>query len=333
MLSGNPAVLQRIKKVAHWQIAHIGPEKDWVHAAAWVGIMATYLNTLESSTLVAIKSWAGDFALTETPKDPRADNQCAAQTFLDVYLQDPRPENAFMLSAAKQSFDVLLEKPIPGRVEWWWQDALFMAPPTLARLALITGDARYLRVMHDMWWDTCDFLFEPKVGLMYRDDRRRENFWARGNGWVVAGIARVLQVLPVDDPRRGDYVGLLRTMTAALCRAQGDDGLWRANLLKPELFPNPEASGSGFFTYAMAWGVNNGLLDHATFLPVIARAWRGLCGLVHDDGQVGWVQPVAALPAVTTAHTTAPFGVGAYLLAGSEVANIADPDFVRAISA
>jgi rhamnogalacturonyl hydrolase YesR len=139
-------------------------------------------------------------------------------------------------------------------------------------------------------------------------------------------------MLPADDRWRGQYVELLRTMSAALVPLQAPDGLWRANLLKPDEIPNPEASGSGFFTYAMAWGVNNGFLDGATYLPVIARAWRGLRGLVRTDGHLGWVQPVAALPAATTAESTAPFGVGAFLLAGSEVARIADQGFVRVIS-
>jgi rhamnogalacturonyl hydrolase YesR len=328
----NSQVLELMKRVADWQIPGMGPDKDWVHAAGWVGVMAAYESTLEPRYLRAIKAWAGDFGLTETPRHPRADNQCAAQVFLDVYRLDPTRDNAFMLAAAKAAFDVLADNPPAGRVEWWWQDALFMAPPGLARLGAITGDPRYVRVMHEMWWDTHAFLFEPRVGLMYRDDRRREDFWARGNGWVVAGIARVLPVLPVDDPRRGAYVELLRTMCAALVPLQAADGLWRANLLKPNEIPNPEASGSGFFTYAMAWGVNNGLLDGASYLPVIAKAWRGLGALVRADGHLGWVQPVAALPAATTADSTAPFGVGAFLLAGSEVARIADQGFVRAIA-
>jgi len=332
MPAENSVVLAQMKKVSHWQIPRMGPDKDWTHAAGWVGVMAAYQATHDPLLLQALKSWCGDFALTETPRHPRADNQCAAQTFLDVYLLDPRPGADFMLAAARQSFDGLLENPVAGRIEWWWQDALFMAPPVLARLALATGDGRYLRMLHEMWWDTVAFLFEPAVGLMYRDDRRRENFWARGNGWVLAGIARVLQVLPLDDPRRDEYVALLRTMSTAVVAAQAADGLWRANLLKPEEFPNPETSGSGFFTYALAWGINNGLLDRATFLPVVGRAWLGLAALVRGDGHLGWVQPVAASPAATSADTTAPFGVGAFLLAATEVARIADPDFIRAIA-
>ncbi len=140
---------------------------------------------------------------------------------------------------------------------------------------------------------------------------------------MVAGIARVLQALPPDDGHRGEYAALLRTMAAALVPAQAADGLWRANLLRPDEFRNPETSGSSFIPYALAWGINNGVLDAATFRPVVARAWRALAGIVRDDGHLGWVQPVAALPAATTAETTAPFGVGAFLLAASEVARLA----------
>lgn len=319
-----------VKKVAHWQVPRMGPEKDWVHAVGWVGIMAAHQATRDPSLLAAIRAWAGDCDLTETPKHPRADNQCASQVFVDLFLLDPRPENAFMLAAVKRSFQPLLDDAVVGRIEWWWQDALFMAPPVLARLGTATGDGRYVRALHRMWWDTVAFLLAPAAGLLYRDDRRRESFWSRGNGWVAAGIARVLQSLPPDDALRGEYQALLRTMASALAPAQGADGLWRANLLRPDAFPNPETSGSGLFTYALAWGINNGVLDAATYLPVVARAWRALAAIVGADGHLGWVQPVAALPAATTADTTAPFGVGAFLLAGCEVARIAEADFVRA---
>ena len=150
----------------------------------------------------------------------------------------------------------------------------------------------------------------------------RAEFWGRGNGWVIAAIARVLELLPADDAKHADYVTMLGTMAAALKPVQGTDGMWRANLLVPTQFPNPETSATGFITYAMAWGINNGALDRATYLPIVQKAWQGLTTVVDANGLVGYVQPVGAGPAAATATSTTPYGVGAFLLAASEVAKL-----------
>jgi unsaturated rhamnogalacturonyl hydrolase len=190
------------------------------------------------------------------------------------------------------------------------------------RLGAATGNAKYFQVLDGMWWDTYAFLWEPKQGLMYRDDMHRNEFWARGNGWVIAGTARVLQYLPASDPKHADYVTMLQAMAAALKAIQGADGMWRSNLLVPSQYPNPETSGSGLMTYGIAWGLNNGVLDRATYLPVAQKAWQGLTTVVDANGLVGYCQPVGAGPAAATATSTAPFCVGAWLLGASEMAKL-----------
>jgi rhamnogalacturonyl hydrolase YesR len=232
-----------------------------------------------------------------------------------------------MIAHTRATLDEMMSAPMPGREDWWWCDALFMAPPVLARLYAATGDKKYLRYLHAMWWDTTDFLFDPKEGLYYRDknyigklnDNGKKVFWARGNGWVMAGTVRVLQYLPKTDPMRGRYVKLLRTMAASVTRVQGEDGLWRPSLLDPQEAPVPETSSSGFFCYALAWGINQGLLDRQTYLPVVRKAWRGLIGAVHSNGKLGWVQPIGAAPAKVTFEDNQEYGSGAVLLAGSEM--------------
>jgi unsaturated rhamnogalacturonyl hydrolase len=51
-----------------------------------------------------------------------------------------------------------------------------------------------------------------------------------------------------------------------------------ASLLAPERYPIKETSGSGFYTYALAWGVNQGLLDRAQYEPAVRQAWAALAG-------------------------------------------------------
>src|SRR5690606_37807109 len=150
-------------------------------------------------------------------------------------------------------------------------------------------------------------------------------YWSRGNGWVVMGLARVLATLPEDAPHRSLYLRDLRTMAAALVPLQRDDGYWNVSLHDPTHFGGPESSGTAMFTYALAWGINEALLDEATYRPVVARAWRALSEqALHDDGFLGYVQVTGADPAAgqPVGYDTAPdfedYALGAFLLAGTE---------------
>ena len=84
-------------------------------------------------------------------------------------------------------------------------------------------------------------------------------FWSRGNGWVMGGLVRTLQYLPPDDPARRKYATQLKAMAERVASLQGVDGLWRAGLLDPDNYSQPEVSGSALFTYALAWGINQGV--------------------------------------------------------------------------
>jgi unsaturated rhamnogalacturonyl hydrolase len=318
----SPTVISQMRKVADWQLPRVGTSKDWIHGAMWTGIFATYEVTRDAKYLNAIKTWAGGSWSLTGGANARGDNQCAAQTYFDVYLLDPTPQNEVMLKGAKPSFDAMLTENKKGRVEWWWEDALFMVPPGFARLGAALNDPRYFDKMNTLFWDTYAFLWSEPAGLMYRDDTLRNYFWARGNGWVIAGTARVLQYLPVDNPKRANFVQLLTSMASSLKAAQGADGLWRANLLQPSQYPNPESSGTGFFVYGIAWGINNGVLDKAVYLPTVQKGWEGLNSHVSPEGKLGYVQPVGVGPAAAGADSTVEYGVGAYLLAGSEVAKL-----------
>ena len=212
-----------------------------------------------------------------------------------------------------------------------WCDALFMAPPVWTRLSAITGDPRYLAYANKEWWATTEYLYDQEEHLYFRDDRyfdqREANgkkiFWCRGNGWVFGGIVRVLESMPLDFPDRAKYVTLYKEMAAKLLTIQGVDGLWRSSLLDPVTYPPPEASGSGFFCYGLAWGVNRGLLDAATYGPAALRAWQGLTGCVQEDDMLGWIQPIGAAPGKVSAKSTEIYGIGSFLLAGSEIYKMA----------
>lgn len=318
-----------MSRVYDWQITNpveINQRNNnlWARAAFYTGIMAAYSTTHDKKYFDQALKWAEarEWKLGERPR--HADDHSPAQTYLELYLLKKDPVR---IALTKSTLDAMINDPKPGREDWWWCDALFMAPPVLARLSAATGDKKYIDYMNNMWWDTTDFLFDQDDKLYYRDKNYigklnpngKKIFWARGNGWVMAGTVRVLQYLPKNDQSRNRYVTLLRAMAASVSRLQGEDGLWRPSLLDAQEVPIPETSSSGFFCYAIAWGINRGLLDRKTYLPVARKAWQGLVGRVHPDGKLGNVQAIGASPAKLTSDDNQEYGSGAFLLAGSEM--------------
>ncbi|MDF1573149.1 MAG: glycoside hydrolase family 88 protein [Bacteroidales bacterium] len=332
-------VLNQMKKVADWQLANMPvpgnhPRHyhhwDWANAALYTGISALYQTNGNKKYLKALEGFAESVDWSCGPRFRHADDVCIGQTYLE--LNEIKPAN-YKIEKIKNRMDSLMADPRPGRVDYWWCDALYMSPPTLARLAATTGNMEYLDYMNQMWWDASDFLYDDEESLFYRDDRfrikedgsgRREPnggkvFWSRGNGWVIAGIARVLQYMPEDYSDRQQYIDMFTAMATKIVSLQGADGLWKSSLLYPEGHAHGETSGSGFFGYALAWGINNGILERDAYLPVVLRTWNGLTGAVNQDGKLGWVQRIGSAPDEISKDGTEVYGVGAYLLAGSEI--------------
>jgi rhamnogalacturonyl hydrolase YesR len=209
-----------------------------------------------------------------------------------------------------------------------------MAPPALVKLSTATGDKKYMEYSDKLYHECYNLLYNKEEHLFSRDlgyvikgetsDRYEANgekiFWSRGNGWVMGGLALLLSELPADYKERAFYEQVYKEMANKIASIQQTDGLWRASLLDPQSYPGGEASGSGFYTYALAWGINNGLLGKDKYLPVVQKAWKGLNGLIQPDGHVGWCQPIGADPKKNfSAESWEVYGTGAFLLAGSEI--------------
>jgi rhamnogalacturonyl hydrolase YesR len=215
----------------------------------------------------------------------------------------------------------------PAKPVWWWCDALFMAPPVWAKLSHVTGDDRYRDYANHEWQITSDLLWDPEEHLFFRDasylNQREKNgkkiFWSRGNGWVMGGLVRVLETLPDNDPQRPFYDKKLKEMSAKIASIQSPDGLWRTGLLDAGEYPLPEISGSAFFIYALAWGINHHILTAAQYRPVIERGWSGMVSHIYKSGRLGSIQPIGEAPGAYKASASYVFGTGAFLLAGSEV--------------
>jgi rhamnogalacturonyl hydrolase YesR len=333
------SVLAAMERVADWQLANPSRHSptDWTQGAGYTGIMALAGISGDSKYRDAMVRMGEANAWKPGPRPYHADDQCVSQTYIELYFQMRDPG---MLAPTRTSFDHVQANPkdgnlsfsLPDRLDRWsWCDALFMAPPAWLRLYIATGEKRYLDLAVDHWWRTSDYLYDPKERLYFRDSnyfgKREANgsnvYWGRGNGWVMGGLVRMLQYIPSNHPSRPRFEKQFKDMSAKILSCQQADGLWRASLLDPASFPLREASGSGFYTYALAWGVNHGLLDRVKFEPSVRKAWSALMACVQNDGKLTHVQPIGEDPRNFPDDATEIYGVGAFLLAGNEIHRMA----------
>ncbi|MBK5195204.1 MAG: glycoside hydrolase family 88 protein [Proteiniphilum sp.] len=326
-----------VTKVTDWQLQNPKHHpRDWTNGAFYAGVFAAWETTRSKDIYQAMMDMGGKEQWSPHKRWYHADDIAICQTYIDLYRREKKQE---MIQPTIDTLNILMSNPYPttGKhdvIKWWWCDALFMAPPTLVKLGVTTGNTDYLE-HNDQYFKECyDLLYNKEEHLFARDlnyvikpdgsGRREENgeriFWSRGNGWVMGGLVRILKELPADYPQRTFYENLFKEMAARIVSLQQEDGLWRASLLDPDSYPGGEVSGSGFFCYALAWGVNNKLLDKKTYLPAVKDAWVGLTRCVNDEGRVGWVQPIGGDPRRNfNEESWEVYGTGAFLLAASEV--------------
>lgn len=333
-------VLQAMQRVADWQLAHPVTYRPtgWICAVGDIGMMAMAGVSSDPKYRDAMLALGetNDWQLPQYQgRKYHADDQCIGQVWAELYLQYREKD---MIGPMRRKMDFILANPPAdqsldqGNSETWsWCDALFMAPPSWVRLYAATGDERYLNFGVTNFWRTVDFLYDKDEHLFFRDstffDKRETNgakiFWSRGNGWVFGGIVRILEYLPENDPDRSRFEKLFKDMAGKIVACQQPDGLWRASLEDPGDYPMAEVSGSALFTYGLASGINQGLLDPKTFGPAVQKAWPALVQCVDADGRVTRVQPTGSEPKQFSADSTAPYGSGLFLLAGSEVYRMA----------
>jgi len=262
-----------------------------------------------------------------------ADNIAVGELYEELHARTGEPGAiAPLRERLDWTLPYLTPEPAPRRLTWWWSDALFMAPPVMARMSAITRAPSYLTAMDVQWRRTHARLWSPEHGLYYRDERFRQRrsangrpvFWSRGNAWVVGGLARTLDYMPADFAGRAFYLDTLKAMAAALVKLQRPDGYWTGSLLDPNDPPGPESTGTAYFVYGLAWGINHGVLDRATYLPAVLKGWAALERSVQPDGLPGYAQRTGDQPWPAKAGDHALYGTGAFLLAGLEVMRLGE---------
>ncbi len=323
-------------RVVEWQLKNPKHDlKDWTNGAFYAGVFAAHETTQSKEILASLMEMGEKNNWQPGKRFDHADDIAIAQTYVDLYrLKKDRRMIQPTIDDIKRVQTEKSPEAEKNGITWWWCDALFMAPPVLAKLGETLEDKSYFELNDKLFRETYDRLYDKEEHLFARDasylinengeGKREANgrkiLWSRGNGWVAGGLVRLLKELPKDYPKRAFYLSLYKEMMERIISLQQTDGLWRSSLLDPESFPGGEASGSGFYTYALAWGVNNKILDKTKYLPAARCAWAGLNTLVSNEGRVGWTQPIGGNPRKNfNAESWEVYGAGAFLLAGSEV--------------
>ncbi|QJD78868.1 glycoside hydrolase family 88/105 protein [Spirosoma rhododendri] len=344
-------VLTTIQRVNdHWQSTHPDHRRAfWDNAAYHTGNMEAYFLTKNDAYRQYSEAWASHNDWKGAKSDDRVnwkysygetdeyvlfgDWQICFQTYIDLYNVQPEPHKIARARAVME-----YEMSTPRTDYWWWADGLYMVMPVMTKLYKLTGNRQYLDKLHDYFTYANSIMYDAETGLYYRDAKYvypkhkstngGKDFWARGDGWVMAGLAKVLADLPNDDAHRADYVQKFKGLAEAVRKSQQPDGYWTRSLLDSAHAPGPETSGTAFFTYGLLWGINNGYLDKKTYEPTVRKAWHYLSTVaLQPDGAVGYVQPIGekAIPGqVVNAASTTNFGVGAFLLASCEMARYVD---------
>lgn len=268
------------------------------------------------------------------------DNQVCFQVYADLYNLDETPDQTKIARA----LEVMEYEISTSAVDYlWWVDGLFMVMPVMTKLYNITGNQTYLDKMYQYWQYTNSIMYDTETGLYFRDAKYvypahttndgKKDFWARGDGWIFAAFAKVLEELPVTDSHRNEYINYYRRLAAALKACQQPEGYWTRSLLDPAQAPGYETSGTALNAFAYAWGIRNGILDELEYGQTLERAWHYLSTIaLQPDGTVGYIQPIgeSASPNTTVNATNYhDFGVGAYLLAASEMSRLAVGESVK----
>lgn len=315
----------------------------WDNAAYHTGNMEAYFLTGNEAYRAYSEAWANHNQWKGAKSNNRAewkynygetdkhvlfgDWQICFQTYIDLYNIQP---DDYKIRRAREVMEYQMSTP--KNDYWWWADGLYMVMPVMTKLYKLTGNQLYLDKLYEYICYSDEIMYDQETGIYYRDAKYvypkhksangKKDFWARGDGWVLAGLAKVLKDLPADYKHRQFFVDKYKRLAKAIAEIQQPEGYWTRSMMDPEHAPGPETSGTAFFTYGFLWGINNGYLDEEIYFPVVQKSWAYLKNkALQKSGKVGYVQPIGekAIPGqVVDANSQANFGVGAFLLAACE---------------
>lgn len=246
-------VINTIHKVNnYWQTNH--PEHGrsfWDNAAYHTGNMEAYFLTKQPEYLEYSKAWAEHNEWKGAKSDHKenwkysygesddyvlfGDYQICFQTYADLYNLEPDTQK---IARAREVMEYQMSTP--NHDYWWWADGLYMVMPVMTKMYNITKNPLYLEKLHEYLSYADSIMYDEEAGLYYRDGKYvypkhksvngKKDFWARGDGWVLAGLAKVLKELPETDKYRPEYIDRFRTLAKSVAACQQPEGYWTRSM-------------------------------------------------------------------------------------------------------
>lgn len=336
-------VLKEMTRVADWQIEHFRDTfrldgkkahhiADWTNGALYIGMVKWAKMAKSDKYYEWLKGVAEEQNWKLHWRKYHADDHTVGQMYIELFR---KYGDSAMIAKTIEGMDYIIDNPSSEPItldnykhieRWTWCDALFMAPPVLAKLSTITGNPKYTEFMLKEYKATTDHLYDADEDLYYRDNYYigkladgYKTFWSRGNGWVFGGLTLIMDEYEKDSKEYKYFLEIYKKMAAKLIKIQTPEGHWAMSLLAQDIYPTPETSGTSFFTFGLAWGINNGILDRETYEPAVIKAWNSLTSHITKEGMLGYVQPIGAAPGQAWPDKTEVYGTGAFLAAGTEV--------------
>ena len=250
-----PTTIEMITMVNdYWQQNHKPEVRSfWDEAAYHTGNMEAYKLLGNARWLAYSDAWARyNLWQGAREKDPSkwkyanygegqdyvlfGDWQICFQTYLDIYEMQP---DDYKIARALEVMDYEVRQP--QNDFWWWADALYMVMPVFTKLYKTTGDVKYLDKLTANYKWSDSLMFDPDQHLYFRDAKYiypkaktrngGKDFWARGDGWVLAGLAKVLTDMPRDYKDRPFFENRFRQLAAAVASCQQPEGYWTRSMV------------------------------------------------------------------------------------------------------
>lgn len=316
-----------MEKVNDYWIAQ-NPEPgncDWERAAYFLGNMAAYEILKKPDYLEYAVRWADangwNFYHNQEHCTINADTLSCGETYMDLMEK-------YGVQGRMDHIQKTMEWTAqdPANDYWWWVDAIYMALHFYNRMGLYLNDERLTDKAYRLFINSKEErrCYDEEEKLWFRDESYlpevartaggKKVFWARGNGWVFAGLARTLELLYQNNRYYGEYKRVYEEMAGALRRCQCADGFWHTSLLEPTEFDMPESSGTALNVLGFLIGIRLEILSE-DYLECALKGFEALTRTaVDENGRIGWVQVVAAQPGAVKKESTNDYAVGTYLL-------------------
>lgn len=330
-------------------VTYVGPGESYIAGANWTTYAQTALelyrylpkNDPNRAGLLAAIQKPEEFAFTALVVSPGIGAPQSQWWIPGGYGTEFWVDDLYMIHAwlamAGSVRDGLPGDPLMNTLAWeWWEAYIYNHRPNSVNPIELAVPSNPNRQGY--------FLWNPGEAVFYHDPSLPADFWGRGNGWAMYGLAYAAEYMTRPYVRgiypetvtQDDLIGIYRAFAASLLKRRMPDGGWGTSLRDTSACPVSESSATALIAFGLAKGVNLGILDHDTYAPAVRAAYKILRANLNPAGDLANIQPGGDRPSCETRASNDPvldmnFGPGAFLMLSSELAKFPDDDLAKLV--